>query len=291
MAIAINATEPDPAGKLDLRRVLFELLVLCGMDRDLGTLRQVDQQGSPDAVADARLYLKRNPPSQEQEPRKSVDRYDRIGWVMVIVAQTFIVSLALLVFQFSNFGTSPLRLLVVAIVLFMCAALVDDSRRFQADLGNDGLFNTWLRCLAREYSRIARGKSVRSGLIDHHKAGVQYGTSHKALRRVTRYSALYPELWGKPPATYWVRIALLSLSGLLSLIAVIAFAWRGGDLPPLWPLYVIVWGLILRSEMRAQRNAASPDALRRYLIEHLINAIDSEVSDPASASPRVVHQS
>lgn len=205
MATATRKAETDPAAQLDLRRLLFELLALCGMDRGLGFTRQVDAQGRIDAVVEARAYLQRPLPRLEAEPLQPAPRrwHDTAGVVMVTVVQIAMIA-ALIWAACKRVGQAPVWIVFAATAVVAVAWFIPRPRPFQADLGDDQLYRTWLSLLVRALDGSATG---------HRR------TARQALRWATNYANLCPAAWRAAAAGSPLQLPLAVLAQVLILAA------------------------------------------------------------------------
>jgi hypothetical protein len=273
-----QATADNATGQLDLRRVLFELLVMCGMDRQLGRSGKVDTQGRPDAVAEANFYLYGR--TGRPKPIRPV-KPNRYKALWLIVGNVLFSAPIVLYFWWVNheFLHEPLWLLVVVCVVVVGYQFFPPITEFEAELGDDKVFRTWLIILSEQVCRNSRlAVDAPDDPVSHGLLHIKSISSQRIVRRVTDYRVLCPDLWRKWQAKGLGLKLLNYVFSLFIYTSMIAVLFHGASWLNWWRL--IGLGVVSTIVVigRAQPNIASPPVLRTYLVKHLLDQIQVEAT-------------
>ncbi len=273
MATALHETEPNPAAKLDLRRVLFELLALQGMNRKLGYTGKVDAvTGQPDPVHEAAFYLRRHP--RRKQPRATQDWRGQsvrrsVFWSIVLNVASLAGVTLFIWWEYIQYGAEMLWLIVVAFAMLNCAALSRDVWSARPDLSNDGLYRVWLKRFASVLSSIPPDKTQTGALIHYREYEIKSYSSHRLIKCVTNYRELAPELWRKSAILCWIWVVLFFLAILICIAAIIQLRTdSGGTFDMFFPYMFFIAASTSASPFLAETSLIQ---LRLYLIEHLLH--------------------
>lgn len=271
-----QATADDASSKLDLRRVLFELLVLCGMDRQLGRSGKVDAQGRPDAVSEANYFLYGRSgqprPARPAKPHKFMQLWELAGRILLTAG---------FVYYFwwmnANFIHAPLWILAIPCVVLVGYQFVPDREVYKADLSDDKLFRHWLARLGEVVAMNASSKAVRR---THPLAGtrlfINSGTSQHIIKQVTDYRFLLSDSWRNFMARDRVRtVAEYLIKAFFALVWSVSLFHREGWITGLCIFFIVV---VLTNAMTNNNmpTKSSPQTLRTYLVQHLLALIQQQ---------------
>lgn len=245
-----QAAVETPAPQLDLRRVLFELLVLQGMNRQLGYSGKVDAvTGQPDAVVEAQHFIAK-PAGCLKSLQSGVSRQHNQLHEAISILVVFAITLSIVYYcDFENRSLMLFLLLFLAVGLLF--ALLRPWIECETCLVNDKLFHTWLGLFA-----------ANTGKIDG-----------KVLKRATDYRVLSPTSWRRTFTASLILIPLNFISRLILILIGIYFGFQGELIPAIQWFIVGVLLLSIGLDIRDYHGKASPPALRTYLIQHLVASV------------------
>lgn len=279
-----QATADEAINKLDLRRVLFELLVLCGMDREIGSTGKVDAQGRPDAVSEAQYYLYgrigRPKPVRAARP----DRYKSLWYILETIAYNTAIVLYLWWVNL-KFVHASLWILVVVCVVLVCSSFIPRIKEFQVNLENDELYRIWLILLADGISRNYKLVVTLSGVpLNRGLSRIRSGSSREVMQRITDYRVLCPDIWRKSMIKVWIPISVEFLIRLIVTIVIIAGMSFAASRLNWWWFFALAVVLNIVITAQSQRTKASPPVLRTYLVKHLLDQLQAEATGASGSA-------
>jgi len=272
-----QATAANAISKLNLRRVLFELLVLCGMDHELGFTRAVNAQGRPDAVSEAQFFLKHH------SRNAKTGKYAVLERALGIVAFFAITGCLLWNIRASS---DPLVfwLILTGMALVVCSLLVKSPQTIQVNVGDNKIYCAWIKLLSDTVS-TDMSCGIKTFDTDHKLSlRAKAGSAQRIIKRVTDYRILDPSAFHKEKSRDWLRYLLLGLAGILYLTtSSTALMGSRTMMPPLGPM--LVMGIII-PQIAAYASVVCPFSLLIYLVQHLLDQIQQEEAG-ASGAPAI----
>ena len=276
--------------QLSLRRVLFELLVLCGMDRQLGRSGKVDVEGKPDAVAEANYYLY----GRGGHPRPARPAKFPILARMWELAVRILITAGLVYYFWwvnANLIHAAVWLLAIPCAVLVGYQFLPNREEYKADLSDDKLFRTWLTLLNEVVTEKAGNETTaRTGLLSRMMLYIKPKSSQQIIKQVTDYRVLYTDSWRSFMARGLVRtVAEYLIKAFFVLVWSVSLFHREGWIAGLCIFFmVIVMTNALTNSFIPTRT--SPQALRTYLIQHLLAQIQRKdgCASSATAIPALV---